>query len=316
MKSEIRIIRLFAGMWLCLGLGVVSLFAQGGTGIYNTIIVSNDFRQMSSPYTNYFAGSLGVGTNVAAEKLHVNGNIRVDGYIAENLSLSAVVLTHVNSLPAAKLPTAGTIIGCGAYNGATNGNFSVAIGYGAVQSANVGASAVFLGPSAGASSSNLASSTVIGYYAGRNASNCQSSVIQGPSAGYSAKECSYGVFVGYHAGHSGMTNNYATFVGAAAGKNATNCAYDVFLGYAAGYGNPPVTNSVALGYYAIVAADSTVVLGKGCDVVVGGTQASDAKVLLSREGSASFAGSGSFSNGVTYAKNLGDISMGVYTNGP
>lgn len=75
--SGLRVLMLAA-----LVLGVRSLPAQaGGNWIVNDVIVSNKFEQKEGAATNYFMGSLGVGTELPMDRLHVNGDARIDGRI-------------------------------------------------------------------------------------------------------------------------------------------------------------------------------------------------------------------------------------------
>ena len=69
--------------WLLITACAISLMFAGvspGTD-FDDVVVSNSFHQEGMSYTNYFKGNLGVGTSNPAEKMHVVGNLKVDGAI-------------------------------------------------------------------------------------------------------------------------------------------------------------------------------------------------------------------------------------------
>jgi hypothetical protein len=266
MKPGIRIVKMFAGVWLCLGLGVVSLFAQGGTGIFNTVIVSNDFRQMSSSAANYFTGKLGVGTNSPSVNLEVGGNGGVF-----NMIVSGRIMTGPAGNGGIFFDGTNYLQACGSYNSSKVGlynkqwsliiNTNGAVGVGTVSPcAFMDISAPF---DTGASSI-LRVYQPVGY-PGDNDFICWGSA--------------YGPCVG------GLR------CGGCFAWDTQMYGYDG-LSFRAGYydGYNPHLAIRTSGYVGI------------------GTNTPSEKLHV--------AGKGRFDQGVSYTKNLGDISMGVYTNGP
>lgn len=307
-------------------LGTVSAFAQGGTGAFYTVIASNDVRQLTAGATNYFRGILGVGTNLPAEALHVVGNARVDGVLRLQGTNTSVGIEAVG-IPGGPGATATWVGPYAAY--AVTGDYWTAVGGYAGQQAT-GSYWTALGMTAGykaagnswTAQGRSAGSGATGNYwvaegfqAGMQASGDYWGAM-GNSAGYQSIGARW-VALGYQAGrqivgsdwvaigywgpgYSVITSSYFTAIGVNAGRKSSG-TNNVFVGYNAYLGSATVvcTNVSMIGANtysvwsaatnALKAKDNICILGNAQKVYVGG--------------------------GIAYTPAMGDIDMGVYTNG-
>lgn len=136
----------------------------------------------------------------------------------------------------------------------------------------------------------------------------------GMNAGYAAPGSYNAVLGSYAMAFAPGGGNVA--VGYAAGYKSTDGASNTFVGVDAGRGDRgtvAVTNSVALGAGAQVAANDTVVLGNPQQtVVIGGASAEEARFVVTPTGDLVVKGTVL----MPHIMPLGDLSMGSYTNAP
>ena len=254
------------GIVLCvIGLGGSSLYAQS-TGTFNTVIASNDFRQMSSSDASYFIGKLGIGTNSPSVNLDVGGssgsvNMSVNGRIRTGPAGNGGMFfdgtnyqQFVGSYDSSKM-------------GFYNKQWNMVIGTNGTVGIGTASPLAFVdiyAPIDTGASSILRVYQATGY-------PCDNDYICWGSA--------YGSCYG--------------------GLRAGGCfAWDTHIW---GHNGLSLKGSDYDGYNPDIAIRTTCYVGIG-------TNSPSEKLHVS--------GKGRFDQGVSYVKNLGDISMGAYTNGP
>ncbi len=204
-------------------------------------------------------GNVGIGTQSPDEKLHIAGNMRLDGTFedkdgnagsAGQILSSTATGTDWIAAPSGGTDTDWTISGDDMYS-AVSGNVGVGkiplkkldvdgdINSDGIYNMN---NAPFLSYTGG-----LLKSTFLGYDAGHGTFGYKNTFI-GYEAGKSGGAI-YGTFVGYRAGtNTAQYNN--TFIGYLAGETNTTGAANVFIGAQAGLANTTANNNTFVGAFA------------------------------------------------------------------
>jgi len=273
-----------------------------GSQTWPVLMVGNGTGAGPTPRRNAMVvlrnGNVGIGTDQPAEKLEVNGNIRMpfnpipdisgtlylDGspFLHANSSLTNTFLGISAGNHANTVGTQNTSLGYSSLSAIGLGSQNTAVGYGALNALATGQSNVGIGYFAGANKPNSLQLVAIGDYALEGAGLAQGAVGIGVNALRNSSG-SNNTAVGYQAGYinagSGVTGENNVFIGRLATTTITNLNNSIAIGnqasvnangsVAIGNGSSTnFTNSVALGNGAIATAINMIRLGDGAVTLV------------------------------------------------
>jgi hypothetical protein len=150
----------------------------------------------------------------------------------------------------------------------TTGDQNDFFGSGAGQANTTGFGNSFFGSLAGSTNVTGGNNSFFGADAGRTSTAGGNSFF-GRSAGYATTTGSNNVFVGLDAGRFNATGSGDTFVGTSAGFNNIAGTNNTFIGFGAGTPDAAtqITHSTAVGAFAVVTTNNTIVLGTSGDTV-------------------------------------------------
>ena len=238
-------------------------------------------------YTNLGSNNIGIGTNVLYSNSNNSNNIGIGfealkmNVASNNIALGTYALTQNetgqdnigigrNVLIASKNANDNIGIGTAVLNSNLDGNSNIGIGRGAlalnVNSNNniaIGLNSLF---------NNIAPNNIaIGSSSLFNNDNAPDNIAIGYRALSANKSGANNVVLGTDAALDSVSGSSNTIIGYQAGLNFTAYSECVFVGALAEAGNDSITNGIAIGYKAIVSTSNTIVLGNGCDAIVGGS---------------------------------------------
>jgi hypothetical protein len=203
------------------GTGILG-FSQNGSGVTG---VSNNGHAGSFVGDVYVSGDLGVGVDEPTEKVDIDGNLRLRGYI----SMWGQPVFDVSISPE---------------------QLKVGFDAGVV---STGLSNTFVGNMSGYRNTVGYRNTFLGARAGQDNVEGGNNTFLGTEAGLSDSSGSMNTYVGEGAGALNRAGTENTFLGSRAGEMAATGSYNTFVGWGAGYGNEGSGN-VFLGYRAGYAA--------------------------------------------------------------
>lgn len=201
------------------------------------------------------SGNVGIGTTTPADKLEVDGNIRLtDNTSAYRIGADDVLriqdtgclFTGVEAGPVST-GNYNTYVGWRAGRVNTSGQSNTFVGANAGLSNIDGAFNTFIGQGVGQANSNGWSNTFIGYLSGAANISGMCNVFTGQASGNANTIGVRNTFTGYMAGRVNISGDNNTFTGFYAGFNNNSGSRNTATGNYAGYTNSTGNNNVFIG---------------------------------------------------------------------
>lgn len=246
------------------------------SGTSGQTIRSNGSEWEASSTLFNISSNIGIGTTVPSEKLHVGGNInlsagnevKVNGQRALKLDANRNLMQGDQSGLSLTSGVNNNFIGDRAGRNTTSGSNNSFVGYRAGLKNTTGSANMFLGYRAGHENTVGGNNFFGGLNAGYGSINSIHNIAIGTNAGYSVSGGQNNIFLGREAGYS-TTSNDNVFIGYNAGTDNTVGSSNTFIGAYADGASSSLVNATAIGANAVVAQDSSIVLGNAAKVGIG-----------------------------------------------